>query len=62
MWIHRSDSPFGVVTRDDIDARVMDLGETVASENSTWMGNRMGNVEIVCSKANQTKDIGQRMA
>lgn len=27
-----------------MDARVIDFGEIVASENRTWIGNRMGNV------------------
>lgn len=43
-----------MVTRDDIEARVIDFGETALSENSRWMGNRMGKVVNVCNSVNQT--------
>ena len=33
-----------MLTREDIEARVMDVGETESSENLTWMGSSMGKV------------------
>jgi len=44
MWIHNSDKPFGVLTSDEMDALVIDVGDTESSENRIWMGNRTGNV------------------
>lgn len=54
MCIHSKDRPFAVPTKDDMDARVIDLGGISSPENSTCMGNKMGKVVSVCSKVNQT--------
>lgn len=56
MWIHNRDRPFEVSTREDMDARVIDFGETLLSENLTWIGNRIGMVVHVCSNVNQTEN------
>ena len=47
----RRDLPFGVSVSEEIEALVMEAGES-ASEKTTWMGNRMGNVVKVCKRAN----------
>ena len=54
MWIHSSENHFSVVTKEDIDARVIDLGKIESSENWTWMGNRIGNVVHKWRSENQT--------
>ena len=43
-----------VPTRDDIEALVIDLGETESSENLTCIGNRIGKVVRVWRRENQT--------
>lgn len=52
--IHRSDEPLVVLTRDDIEALVIDFGDTVSSANVMCMGNRSGHVVRVCVSANMT--------
>lgn len=51
-----------MATREDIDALVIDLGGTPSSENSTWMGNSIGNVVRVWASANQTGKRYQQLA
>ena len=56
-WIHSNDGPFGVSTREEMDARVMDLDGTLGSENVTWIGSRMGKVVNVCASVNHTVSL-----
>lgn len=44
MCIQSNDRPVVVSTNEDIEARVMDLGEIESLENLTWMGKRIGKV------------------
>lgn len=50
-----------VVTREDIEARVMDLEETVPSEKVMWMGKRMTRVVRHWRTVNQKQPRSQRM-
>lgn len=47
----RRDLPFGVSVKEEIEALVMEAGESF-SEKTTWMGNRIGNVVKVCKRVN----------
>lgn len=51
----------GVVTREDMEARVMDLEETVPSEKVTWMGKRITRVEKHWRTVNQKQPRSQRI-
>jgi hypothetical protein len=61
IWIQRRDFPSGVVTSEDIDARVMEAGEIVVSEKWTWMGSKIGKVVTVCSSIHQRHARSQRV-
>ena len=50
-WTQRRDLPFGVSVREEIEALVMEAGES-PSEKTTWMENRTGNVVKVCNRVN----------
>lgn len=56
------DLPFGVSVREEIEARVMEAGDSPSpSEKTTWMGNKMGKVVKVCKSANHpVEDQGKR--
>ena len=49
--IQRRDLPFEVFVNEEIEALVMEAGESPL-EKTTWMGNRTGNVVKVCKSAN----------
>ena len=47
----RRDLPFGVSVREEIEALVMEAGESFL-EKIKWMENRIGNVVKVCKRVN----------
>jgi len=49
--IQRRDLPFAVFVNEEIEALVMEAGESPL-EKTMWMGNRIGNVVKVCKSAN----------
>ena len=49
--IQRRDLPFAVFVNEEIEALVMEAGES-SIEKTTWVGNRTGNVVRVCKSAN----------
>ena len=61
MWTQSKERPVGVVTREDIEARVIDLDETVPSEKVTWMGKRITKVERHWRQIYQKHPRSQRM-
>ena len=49
--IHRRDLPFAVFVNEEIEALVMEAGES-SSEKTRWIGSRSGNVVRACKSAN----------